>query len=855
MLTNSTPQRTDFWLDVMGRYVCNGLDEALRSTDQRLRPDARPFDVIVIGGGSFGPVLAQHLFARDKTRNHRILVLEGGPLVLSEHVQNIPMLGLNVPNKTSIADLRASGQDGQSRNEIWGLAWHSNEKFPGLAYCVGGRSLFFGGWSPQLLDSEMPLERWPGSLVNALTTRYFREASEQIGVNETNDFIHGPLHNALRKRLFEGVNAGSVTDAIPLAQLPLHLDVPSGLSQTLREQMKLEAPLAVQSRAARSGFFPFNKFSSLPLLIKTARAAWFESNNDDVKKRFMMVPHCHVKRLKTVTGRVTEVETNLGNISVPPGGVVVVALGTIESTRLALLSFEGLPNYHLIGHNFMAHLRSNLTIRIPRTALGIDPTINELQASALFVKGQHLHSDGIPGHFHLQITAAGLGARGTDSEAELFKIVPDIDSLSAFRTADDTHVIITLRGIGEMEAHNPNSYVRLDSEQDEFGMQRAFVSIIPSNKDLELWDAMDKAADEVAQLFSGGGQFEVLTPQGARWVAAGDILRNVFPYANRRDTLGTTHHEAGGLWIGDNPTSSVTNADGRFHYVNNAYAAGPALFPTIGSPNPMLTGVALSRRTAEHILEKVNPPPLESGFMYLFDGTEETFKLWQATGLGTFSLVNGTIVAQPGNDLGLFYYPKHTFSDFVLRFQFRLNQLDDNSGMFVRFRDPRQPVPDRFNPSVAYPYNNQAWVPVTTGFEIQIDEMARGDVRRGIKDGLNEHRTGAIYGIPLGQGAGSQAFVRGPVLKAGEWYNSEIKVVGNTYTFELNGQRTTSFTNPDGYRGQSSEHNPHSGYIGIQSHTGRVAFRNIRILAASNAAQVTHTFETDQRVLEAIATV
>ena len=113
----------------MGRYVCNGLDEAKRSTDTSLRPDARPFDFIIIGGGTFGSAIAQDLFANDLSRSHRILVLEGGPFVIPEHVQNMPMLGLDVDgactpqtNKPkTIPNLRAINQHNIPRREVW--AW------------------------------------------------------------------------------------------------------------------------------------------------------------------------------------------------------------------------------------------------------------------------------------------------------------------------------------------------------------------------------------------------------------------------------------------------------------------------------------------------------------------------------------------------------------------------------------------------------------------------------------------------------------------------------------------------------------------------------------------------------------
>ncbi len=829
MATSTTPQVTDFSRDVLGRYICNGLDEALRSADrQRRRPDgspqrdARPFDVIVIGGGTFGSALAAHLFSVDAAHRHRILVLEGGPFVLTEHVQDLPMVGLGVPGATSIADLRWAGQDRVARAEVWGLAWHSSTPFPGLAYCVGGRSLYWGGWSPQLLDSEMPAgaeapNPWPQAVVDDLNRRYFQEAGKQIGVDETNDFVFGALQTAMRQQLFDGITAKQVTDAVRFTDLPAHpaigtrtttptkqelLDLlglssaPTVSIQDLQNLLKLEAPLAVQTRTV-SGFFPFNKFSAVPLLMKASRTSQSEAGNDDVKKRLMVVPHCHVMRLVTAGGpggaRVVGVDTSQGHVPVPPGGVVVVALGTIESTRLALLALQAMPG-SLAGQNLLAHLRSNLTIRVPREALASLPAnVGDLQAAALFVKGRHRHGDGTLGHFHLQITAAGLGALGKDSEAELFKKIPDLDSFEVFRAATDTHVVVTIRGIGEMEPLNPAGTVRLDPELDEYGVPRAFVSLAPTTKDFALWDAMDKAADDVARVLAGGRPMEIL--------------------GKNRDGLGTTHHEAGTLWTGDRGrAASVTNPDGALWDLPNAYVLGPALLPTTGSPNPMLTGIALARRLGDRLGTPVPYCPTD-GFTPLFDGF--TTSGWQMSTIrnqpgrddpGRFVVVDGTLEAVTGSDIGLYWCTVPTPPDFVLRLEWLRWDEWDNSGVFVRF-----PRPDGKG------YDNTAFVGVDFGLEVQIDE-------RGAPDGAPIHRTGAIYG------EAGQTLSPIPARPVGEWNEYEIRVKGQTYTVLLNGHQVTEFRNTSAGRGQPSTPSAPS-FIGLQTHTGRVAFRNIRIKA------------------------
>lgn len=795
-----TTEKTTFTRDVLGRYLANTWTEAVQSTSAR--PDARPFDVVIVGGGSFGSVLAESLFYRDaQAKRHRILVLEAGLLGAPEHVQNLPVLGLAVPGATSIAELRFLGQDGQPRQEVWGLAWHSATKFPGLAYCLGGRSLYFGGWSPRLLPAETAA--WPAAVLADLEGRFFDEAARQIGTSEANDFIFGPLHTALRQQLFDGI--AGITGAVPLAELPLHLDeVPAGEEEISR----LEAPLAVETRT-RPGCFPINKFSALPLLLKAARAAQGESNGDDVKKRLMVVPDVHVTRLVTEGGRVTRIETQHGSLALPEGGAVILAAATVESARLALLSFPEVPNAGRVGQNLLAHLRSNLTIRIPRTSIaGLSPAVQELAASALFLKGRHTYADGSLGHFHLQITAAGLDRMGSDSEAELFKKIPDIDTFDKFRSATDTHVVLTLRGIGEMETENPQSFVRLDPEPDEFGVPRAFVALAASARDRELWDVMDQAADDAALVFAGGADYEVQTGAGFLTVAAGQSPRSALAFAARRDGLGTTHHEAGTLAMGEDPTRSVTDVDGRFHHVANAYALGPALFPSTGSPNPMLTGVALARRMAERLS---SPGPVFApggGFTALFDGVDAS--AWRMAGEGRFSSAGGILEAVPGNGLGLFWHTVPTPADFTLILEWMRTREDDNSGVFLRF-----PHPDGKG------YQNTAWVGVDYGFEVQIDEKAR-------PDGAPEHRTGAIYGQP------GQTLTPRAALPPGQWNTFEIRVLGQDYTVRLNGEPVTAFTFVPG----SDPAHPDRGlpsaagaprFVGLQAHTGRVLFRNIRI--------------------------
>jgi hypothetical protein len=106
------PQDTSFTFDILGRYGCNTLQEALDSADPQKTSDALPFHDIVIGGGSFAASIATRLFNLDVSGSRRVLVLEAGPLALPEHVQNLPP-SFSPPGK---------GAPGT----VWGQPWEAD---------------------------------------------------------------------------------------------------------------------------------------------------------------------------------------------------------------------------------------------------------------------------------------------------------------------------------------------------------------------------------------------------------------------------------------------------------------------------------------------------------------------------------------------------------------------------------------------------------------------------------------------------------------------------------------------------------------------------------------------------------
>ena len=776
-------QQTAFSHDMPGRWVCSTWSEAIQN-------GGRPFDAVVIGGGMHGGYCAQKLYRFGEGIGLRVLVLEAGAFLATTHLQNLPGIGLNAPGAVAVT---LNSQDPGPRNVVWGIPWHSDTGFPGLAYCIGGRSLFWGGWAPQMLDSD--LAPWPQVVRDEfLVGGGYQRTEAEIGVTNPQNFLTTAF--------------GTTLQAAMVAAAPAGLTVAD------------QAPLAVQGEAPAGALFSFDKYSTANLLISAIREdiarQW--TLNDNSRRRLLLVPRVHVTQLFTDgTASVRRIaltvdgqaQTLTAGQELAPNCAVVLAAGTIESRRLALTSFPATG----MGANLMAHLRSDIIVRIRRPVLGLGPpTGKDLETAAMLVRGEVPLAGAAARQFHLQVTAAPSPT--ADTEANLFTAIPDLDHLDQIRASQNPDwVVFVFRAIGEMApdrnfvdpfaakdlARNWVDLTNTDPQQrDENSLPRAWVHLVRSADDDTAWTAIEQAALDLALALAHNNPDNIQYWDGNTFRPGSTTNPRV---AVRRDTLGTTHHEAGTLWMGD-PGSAVTDSNGRFHHLASTYVAGPALFPTMGSANPTLSALTLASRTAGAIVDAAKPPPSPVA-RPLFTGTLDG---WQMAGSGGFTVIGGNVLQSFGG-LGLLWYARQEFDDFELTLDWRVFRADGNSGVFIRF-----PALNSSNPATDWQ------LAVSRGYEIQIDDSGYNPDTNTSGDA--PHQTGAIYAIQAPSSLASNP--------TGQWNTYRIRAQADRVNVWLNGTQVITDFVVDDIR-------PRRGHIGLQNHAGvsgpaLVEFSNVQIM-------------------------
>ncbi|EHR00942.1 GMC oxidoreductase [Bradyrhizobium sp. WSM471] len=357
------------------------------------------------------------------------------------------------------------------------------------------------------------------------------------------------------------------------------------------------APLAVMGRRPTSGIFTFDQYSSVTFLIDAINQDVNNNANTPWDRRLMLLPRTEVVGLtlddkkQAVTSLDLEVSGDRKRLRLAPGVTVVLANGTVEATRLALahLGVGQQTQPPKVG-NFMTHMGNSTTVRIRRKALGLgppNPSGNDL--AAFMARGELLGR-----RFHYQIVAAALRPESSSPWDFVMRLMPDVDQLERWiGDRDQEWISIVFRGIGEMEG---NRRIKRPDEWKNFISLKgdlAYAKLGPSQSDTQLWGALDEVAIELAKQLAGDA----------------DNIR--YPAEPNHSDIGTIYHEGGTLFMG-NAEESITDTYGRFHHLPNVYVVGPAVFPTLGSANPSLTGLSLARRTADTILRARRTTPSTS---------------------------------------------------------------------------------------------------------------------------------------------------------------------------------------------------------------------------------------------------
>ncbi|HEV2447952.1 MAG TPA: GMC family oxidoreductase, partial [Candidatus Sulfopaludibacter sp.] len=139
------------------------------------------------------------------------------------------------------------------------------------------------------------------------------------------------------------------------------------------------------------------------------------------------------------------------------------------------------------------------------------------------------------------------------------------------------------------QAPNPSSRIRLTGETDAFGVPRATIDLRFTDQDIDSAMESHRLLDKALR---GNGMGRLEYPGSPE-----EMRRHLW------ETASDGYHQVGTARMGEDPRTSVVDADLKVHGLSNLYVASSAVFPTTGQANSTLLAVAFAVRLAHRLAD------------------------------------------------------------------------------------------------------------------------------------------------------------------------------------------------------------------------------------------------------------
>ncbi len=305
-------------------------------------------------------------------------------------------------------------------------------------------------------------------------------------------------------------------------------------------------------------------YFSPPIRFNESSESWVDSNtNTDVLfNHSVMRVNIKSSIAVSVFARESSQEGETTTLVEVFGSRIVLATGGIQNARLLKLSLSG--DSKVVGSYFCEHQHA-LNI----ASIILDREMFEQVMDKEIRNFYHV----ISGH---AISLSSELSNRRSLKSVLFTFEDERVQRNNLLDQNRSTILAKVHVIAEMSALSSNRITLSNTRRDFLGQPIAHINFqfLPQ----EIHAVAERLNAELVR--SGLGRMSIL-PKELLPIGGGHIM-------------GTTR-------MGDNPDTSVTDAQGRVHGVENLYVAGSSLFPAAAAANPTLTIVALALRLADQL--------------------------------------------------------------------------------------------------------------------------------------------------------------------------------------------------------------------------------------------------------------